>query len=585
MDILLNTPSHLYDSALELCPSTSWLFRNYTPKFSQKIKVLGPAEWRASTRTVFCYSRTIACKNNTVAYGWKNITILDSITSSKIAVLPGHTEEIFSLTFSLDGSLLVSGSEDKTIKLWDIQTGGIIKTFHGHTKRVFSVSISADNTMIVSGSMDKTIRLWNIGTGECQTIEGHKHWVTAVSFFPRNSRLLLSVSVDQTVRQWDIDGHCNVPPITGSRIAFSSDGTQFISCHGGTATIQNADCGDVLAVFSPSTGCPRCCCFSPDGKFVAFGVDKKIHLWDVTGSNPCFVKTFVEHTKDVNSLVFSSPYTLISASSDETIKFLQVSDPSAAPITYNTNPIPSASFPIKAVSLQTKGCLAFSIDSEGVVMIWDISTGHFKQSLRTPARNILFGDIQLVNDRLTVVWCMETISEEICAWGTNDQVQIMATPQCYTKGLRILGDGSRVFHMYWTIKGQYIQVWSLHTGESIYKMKTGNGHMLDPLHMDNSKIFIRIADSISCGWDFGALGSIPIYLSKESIDTFHVDFIGIFDLPIPTMKIVDSVTRQEVFPLPDRYAYPVAIQWNGRYLIAGYGSGEVLILDLSHIHL
>jgi len=61
-----------------------------------------------------------------------------------------------------DGTLLVSGSRDDTVKLWDVQTGGVIKTFRGHTDCVLSVAISADCTMIISGSSDKTIHLWDI---------------------------------------------------------------------------------------------------------------------------------------------------------------------------------------------------------------------------------------------------------------------------------------------------------------------------------------------------------------------------------------------------------------------------------------
>ena len=96
-----------------------------------------------------------------------DITILDRITGSQAAVLSGHTEEVNCLTFSLDGTLLVSGGNDMTVKLWDMQTGGVINTFHGHTDDIWSVSISVDSTMVASGSDDNTIHLWNVQTREC----------------------------------------------------------------------------------------------------------------------------------------------------------------------------------------------------------------------------------------------------------------------------------------------------------------------------------------------------------------------------------------------------------------------------------
>jgi WD40 repeat protein len=110
--------------------------------------------------------------NNSIAVGSEpgDIIILNAITGSQTAVLSGHTDEVNCLTFSSDGTSLVSGSDDCTVKLWDVQTGGVVKTFSGHTDWVWSVSISADCTIIASGSSDNTICLWNIQTGECQHV-------------------------------------------------------------------------------------------------------------------------------------------------------------------------------------------------------------------------------------------------------------------------------------------------------------------------------------------------------------------------------------------------------------------------------
>ena len=79
--------------------------------------------------------------NSTIAVGSGNrdIIILDAITGTQMAVLSGHTDEVNCVTFSSDGRSLVSGSDDKTVKLWDVQTGGVVKTFHGHTWWVLSV--------------------------------------------------------------------------------------------------------------------------------------------------------------------------------------------------------------------------------------------------------------------------------------------------------------------------------------------------------------------------------------------------------------------------------------------------------------
>ena len=133
---------------------------------------------------------------------------------------------------------------------------------------------------------------------------------------------------------------------------------------------------------------------------------------------------------------------------------------------------------------------------------------------------------------------------------------------------------------------QSIQVWSLYTGESLHNLvfgHTSSGYALNPLRINGSKILICSFDSIFCGWDFGALGSTPLRLSKTSIYKYPVDFVSIPEgyIPTPIVKIKNGVTRKQVFLLPDRYANPFVTQWDGQYLITGYGSGEVLILDLS----
>jgi WD40 repeat protein len=63
--------------------------------------------------------------------------------------------------------MLASGSEDQTVKLWNIHTGECLETLHGHSKRVCSVAFSSDGKTLASGSGDETIKLWDVKTGEC----------------------------------------------------------------------------------------------------------------------------------------------------------------------------------------------------------------------------------------------------------------------------------------------------------------------------------------------------------------------------------------------------------------------------------
>ncbi|KAG1891650.1 WD40-repeat-containing domain protein [Suillus fuscotomentosus] len=111
---------------------------------------------------------------------------------------------IRTVSFSPDGTRIVSGSDDQTIRLWDAGTGQPVgEPLKGHTGLIRTVSFSPDGTRIVSGSDDQTIRLWDAGTGKSvgKPLEGHTSWITSVLFSPDGNRII-SCSRDGTVRVW-----------------------------------------------------------------------------------------------------------------------------------------------------------------------------------------------------------------------------------------------------------------------------------------------------------------------------------------------------------------------------------------------
>ena len=84
----------------------------------------------------------------------------------ELYIQTGHSVSVDSVAFSPDGKTLASGSDDKTIKLWDIATRQELHTLTGHTGGVNSIGFSPDGKTLASGSADKTIKIWRIATGE-----------------------------------------------------------------------------------------------------------------------------------------------------------------------------------------------------------------------------------------------------------------------------------------------------------------------------------------------------------------------------------------------------------------------------------
>jgi len=553
---------------------------------SQEINIIKgiSAGWGTCSRTVLLnnYLWALACWKDIIAVGSGSfsITIHNAITGVQVAILSGHTKWVSSLVFSPDGTSLVSGSGDRTIKLWDVQTGGVVRTFQGHTGYVNSVCISADCTTIASGSDDKTIILWNVQTGECHHTIGQEGHVRYVGFLPLNPKHLISISCGK-VWQWDIGGQQTAPAYDGSHIAFSLDGTQFVVSKESVVEVQSSDSKETVAKIHIANEDVGSCCFSSDNRVIAVAASSTIYIWDISSPDPHLLETFASHTNLITSLAFSSPTSLVSVSKDFSVKFWQIGLPPIDPAPADPNYMPLASAPIKSITLQAKDGIAISSHSDGVVRIWDISTGLCRTSFQTPAEDFHMIDTHLIDGRLISIWCVD---QKIYIWDTEkgELLRTVDTPRDDFKDLRISGNGSTVFCLY----SNSIQAWSIWTGEIVGKEEVHLYLLPDPLlTIDDLRVWVYNSFLLSIvGWDFGALDSPPVRLSNKSKNGPHMDFVGgIMKQRSLVPWIQDTVTGRVVFQLPGRLARCSDAQWDGQYLVAGYDSGEVLILQCNYV--
>ena len=128
-----------------------------------------------------------------------------------IIMMKGHTDTINCLTYSPNGHLIATGSADKTIRIWDAFTGILHSILRGHTSLITYVSFSYDGSYLLSASgetpifspSDNRIRKWNVLTNSCELIlEGHEKTVYSVSFF-QNEEKIISASDDTTFLIWN----------------------------------------------------------------------------------------------------------------------------------------------------------------------------------------------------------------------------------------------------------------------------------------------------------------------------------------------------------------------------------------------
>ena len=164
----------------------------------------------------------------------KSIKIWDLSTRACIRTLSGHTHPVYEVAQSSDGRWLVSGSSDQKVKIWNMQTNQCVSTLEGHTQAVFTVAISPDNRWIVSTSSDHTLRVWELATGSCaHVLEGHTSFVYGVTITPDN-KWIVSGSADNTIRLWDLHSGAHqrtIPGHTGTiwGMVISPDGRALIT--------------------------------------------------------------------------------------------------------------------------------------------------------------------------------------------------------------------------------------------------------------------------------------------------------------------------------------------------------------------
>ena len=210
-----------------------------------------------------------------------------------------------------------------------------------------------------------------------------------------------------------------------------------------------------------------------------------------------------------------------------------------------------------------------------MVRTWGISTGHCKAAFQTLAKGYCLGDVRLINSRLTIAW---EEGMRIHIWDVEKgELQIVRSIQGIIYDVKISGDGSKVFSLH----SETIQAWSILTGEAVGEVQHGISQYRRFLAVDGSRVWVRCPLSKPLGWDFGVPGSSPILLSNAP--PLHPNDTKLWD--ISQSRIIDAVTGKVVFQLAGRFAEPTGSQWDGQYLVAGYASGEVLILDFNHLAL
>lgn len=217
------------------------------------------------------------------------VRMMDDRTAESTRTFLGHSGPIYRAAFSNDRTMLLSCSEDTTIRLWSLQTWTCLVIYRGHLNPVWDVRFSPHGHYFATASHDKTARLWSTDSHQpLRIFLGHLSDVDCVLFHP-NSNYIATGSSDRTIRLWDCVSGTFVRLMTGHKAPVYT--MAFSTCGRYLAT-GSADCrcliwdlayGHLIASFSGHTGTVHSLCFSRDGTILATGsLDCTLRFWDFT---------------------------------------------------------------------------------------------------------------------------------------------------------------------------------------------------------------------------------------------------------------------------------------------------------------
>ncbi|KAG9092136.1 hypothetical protein FRC06_000225 [Ceratobasidium sp. 370] len=228
----------------------------------------------------------------------RTVRIWDAHTCQPMGQPPnGHTDNVQSVAYSPNGAYIASGSDDGTVRIWDAHTGQPVgQPLHGQRRSIESVAYSPDGAYFASGATDGTIQIWDAHTRQPvgRPRYAHSHWVRSVAYSP-DGAYIASGSYDTTVRIWDahtrrpvgqsLDGHTD--PVWS--VAYSPDGA-YLASGSRDRTVRIWDAHTRQPVGQPLNGHTdyvNSVAYSPDSAYIASGSDDNtVRIWDAHTGHP-----------------------------------------------------------------------------------------------------------------------------------------------------------------------------------------------------------------------------------------------------------------------------------------------------------
>jgi WD40 repeat protein len=524
----------------------------------------------------------------------QTLKLWDISSGREVRSFQGHSHRVFSIAFSPDGMYALSGSEDKTLKLWDINSGIEIRTFKGHSKLVFSVAFSPDGKYALSGSQDNTIKLWDISSGEeIRTFVGHSSSVQSVAFSP-DGKYALSGSKDNTIKLWDISNGREIRSFRGhtdsvDSISFSPDGRYVLSgSRDKTLKLWNFSTGRQIRTFKGHSEGVFSAAISTDGRYALSGSrDNTLKLWNISTGRQ--IRTFKGHSNYVNSIVFSRDgrYAL-SGSFDDSLKLWDVNSGRLI------RTIGGFISGVDSVAFSPDGSYALSGSGDKTLKLWDINSGKEMRTFKGHSDRVSAvafspnGSYALSGsyDKTLILWDINSGRKIQTFKGHSAGVNSVA----FSPDGRYALSGSGDFRSRYgnDVVDNTLKLWDIRSGRAI---RTFRGHS----ELVFSVTFSPDGKYALSGSQDNSLKLWEISSGKE-IRTFTGDAYGVHSVAFSPdgrhalsgnwnniLKLwdIDSGREIRIFKGHSKLVESVAFSPDGRYALSGSGDNTLKIWDTS----
>ena len=208
--------------------------------------------------------------------------------------LRAHEGGCASMLFEYNSSKLITGGQDRLVKMWDANTGSLSSTLQGCLGSVLDLTITHDNRSVIAASSSNNLYVWDVNSGRVRhTLTGHTDKVCAVDVSKISSRHVVSAAYDRTIKVWDlVKGYCTNTIIFHSNcnaLSFSMDGQTIFSGHvDGNLRLWDIQSGKLLSEVAAHSLAVTSLSLSRNGNVVlTSGRDNLHNLFDVRSLEVC----------------------------------------------------------------------------------------------------------------------------------------------------------------------------------------------------------------------------------------------------------------------------------------------------------